>query len=225
MSRFWRPCLLVLIPFLFHGCAGKVEEGPKIIGSGKKETSVRELADFDKVELTTFGEIRISIGETFSVKIDIDDNLVDAVDSKVVDGKLIVTTNKRFTSGIGPIVNVVMPSLKLIDLPGRGSATFKGLKGDEITMNLTGAGSVTGQGEVNQVNVYHAGDGRVDIRKLEAKRAKVVLSGGGGASLKAEDYIEIDSSGSGTVAVHSTPKEVKKNVTGTGVVEVGEDVD
>lgn len=186
---------------------------------------MRELADFDKVELTTFGEIRISIGETFSVKIDIDDNLVDAVDSKVVDGKLIVTTNKRFTSGIGPIVNVVMPSLKLIDLPGRGSATFKGLKGDEITMNLTGAGSVTGQGEVNQVNVYHAGDGRVDIRKLEAKRAKVVLSGGGGASLKAEDYIEIDSSGSGTVAVHSTPKEVKKNVTGTGVVEVGEDID
>lgn len=225
MSRFWRPCLLILIPFLFHGCAGKVEEGPKVIGSGKKQTSVRELADFDKVELTTFGEMRISIGEKFSVKIDIDDNLVDAVDSKVVDGKLIVSTNKRFTSGIGPIVKVVMPSLKLIDLPGRGSASFRGLKGDEITMNLTGAGSLTGEGEVDQVNVYHSGGGRVDLRKLEAKRAKVVLSGDGGASLKADDYIEIDSTGSGTVAVHSNTKEVKKNVTGTGVVEVGEQVD
>jgi hypothetical protein len=49
-----------------------------------------------------------------------------------------------------------------------------------------------------------------------------VLSGDGGASLKAEDYIEIDSSGSGTIAVHSKTKEVKKNVTGIGVVEIGE---
>lgn len=186
---------------------------------------MREHADFDKVELTTFGEMRITIGDKFSVKVDIDDNLLDAVDSKVVDGKLIVTTNKRFTSGIGPVVRVIMPSLKLIELPGRGSATFKGLKGDEITMKLTGAGSVTGQGEVDQVNVYHSGGGRVDLRKLEAKRAKVVLSGDGGASLKAEDYIEIDSSGSGTIAVHSKTKEVKQSVTGTGVVEVGQQVD
>jgi hypothetical protein len=222
MSRFWQLSLLISIPFFFNGCASKVEEGPKVIGSGKKETSERELADFDKVELTTFGEMQISIGEKFSVKVDIDDNLLDAVDSKVVDGKLIVTTNKRFSSGIGPVVRVVMPSLKSIDLPGRGSATFRGLKGDELTMTLTGAGSVTGQGEVDQVNVYHSGGGRVDLRKLEAKRAKVVLSGDGGASLKAEDYIEIDSSGSGTIAVHSKTKEVKKNVTGIGVVEIGE---
>lgn len=225
MSRFWLPCLLVFVPVLFSGCASKVEEGPRTYGSGKKETFVRELADFDKVELTTFGEMRISIGDKFSVKIDIDDNLGDAVDSTVVNGKLIIKTNKRFSSGIGPVVKIVMPSLKQIDLPGMGSATFKGLKEEEITMNLTGAGSVTGQGEVNQVNVYHSGGGRVDLRKLEAKRAKVVLSGGGGASLKAEDYIEIDSSGSGTVAVHSNTKEVKKNVSGSGVVEVGEQVD
>ena len=74
MSRFWQLSLLIFIPFLFNGCASKVEEGPKVIGSGKKETSERELADFDKVELTTFGEMQISIGEKFSVKVDIDDS-------------------------------------------------------------------------------------------------------------------------------------------------------
>ncbi|MCU0721928.1 MAG: hypothetical protein MUC83_19625 [Pirellula sp.] len=85
MSRFWLFSLLVSIPVFFSSCTGNVDEGPRIVGSGKKETSVRELSDFDKVELTTFGEMRISIGETFSVKVDIDDNLVDAVDSKVVE--------------------------------------------------------------------------------------------------------------------------------------------
>jgi hypothetical protein len=219
MNRFlfWS---LAFCSTLLLGCGGESIPEEKIFGSGTKTESIREVTDFTAIEMKTFGEVDVSFGQETSVTVSIDDNLVDIVDTTVMDGKLTIATKKRFSSGLGPKVSIKMPVLTDVEFLGQGAFAIREIKGDSLTIKMPGTGALTASGEVQSLYVDVSGVGNAILKKLSAKSAVFKLSGAGNIEASVVDSLKVESSGTGSIKVIGNPKDVEKKITGTGSVDI-----
>jgi hypothetical protein len=219
MTRFFL-CTFAISSLLFVGCETDVPEVPKVPGSGKKTTSSREVADFSSLHMKTFGAVNVSFSADKSLDVVIDDNLVDIIETKVAGNKLTIEANKRFSSGIGPVVNIKTPVLTAAEFSGMGTLSIRGFAGDTLELKMSGAGAVTASGEVQSLTIEVSGTGNADLKKLKAKSANIKLTGPGNIFTSVQDTVNIESSGTGSIQIIGNPMDIKKKITGGGAVDI-----
>ena len=194
-------CLtIVIISLLFNACV--VMDNFAERGSGRITTEQRNVSDISGVSLHTDGELFIEVGNTESLRIEADDNLIPYIRTDVRNGVLTIETdqagNLHFSRSVRYYLTV--KSLNSIAILSSGNVQASDLKADKFLINVSSSGDLK-MGDLQTgaltVEINSSGDvtmGVLNAAMLEAHiRSSGDLNIGGGEVEK--QNIELNSSG------------------------------
>jgi hypothetical protein len=195
-------------------------------GSGRMKTEQRAVSGISGVSLETTGDLLIEVGNTESLRIEAEDNLISRIQTDVHDGILTIQTQAPnslfFTQPARYYLTV--KSLSAISISSSGDVWAPNLKSDRFSINISSSGNlkmgnlntdalavqISSSGDVNMgvlnaesIDVNISSSGNLAIGGGEVKRQNVEISSSGdyGAKNLASDEAVIDLSSSGEVDI------------------------
>lgn len=213
-----------------------------IPGSGVVVSERREVSAFTGVEIRYPANVTIKQGESNSVSVESDDNLLPQLSTRVSDGNLIIeNTISRWSRRVIPsdriLINITVKDLSEVRFSSAGEVIIEGIQSDKLKLsvsgagntslnevdlgsceiNLSGAGSINANGEINELVIVISGAGSYNGKDLKSNSASVIISGVGSASLWVVNDLVANISGVGSVNYFGSPS-LQKNVSGLGSV-------
>jgi uncharacterized protein YjbI with pentapeptide repeats len=226
--------LIVSLVFL-HACNFTVTNG-----SGKVISQSREVSGFTRVSLSGIGQLIIIQGNTESLNIEGEDNVLplisttvsgdtlhidfknDNFQNNVIPTKPIIyhlgvkNLNGVQLSGAGSIDAANLSSINLsVATSGAGSVNLRSLVAQSITSEISGVGGCDLSGKVTSQSINISGTGSYNAPDLESQNAAIIISGAGGATVWAKTSLNVTISGVGSVYYYDNPTIIK-TVSGIG---------
>jgi hypothetical protein len=197
---------------------GKQGKGEQIVGSGTISTETRTVSSFTAVRFEGAGRVVIESGDTDSVTVSSDDNVLPKITTGTRSGVLVL----GIAANTGIIANellyrVTVKDLRAIDAAGAGTLQASKLASKALTVTVAGSSSLQLSGKVADLKLLISGSGIINAAELVAERANVVLSGSGSTSVDVQESLDTVISGSGNVTYTGTPKLVT-TISGSGKV-------
>ncbi|RMF12415.1 MAG: DUF2807 domain-containing protein [Alphaproteobacteria bacterium] len=197
--------------------------GTAAAGKGEQMTEeTRSPGAFDRILLKGEANVDLRIGTPASL-------LVRAhragdlrrVETRVVDGRLIVETHLR--KGISwrdhtVEVAIVVPRLKEAVVGGAGDLTLAGLDEKSFSLRIAGAGDATLEGRCGHLDMKVSGAGDVRAGSLVCRDIRLKLSGAGDVDIPAGEELEARISGAGDLQLFGPCGRLKLDVSGAGDV-------
>ncbi|MEY4255000.1 MAG: hypothetical protein RLZZ141_227 [Pseudomonadota bacterium] len=122
-------------------------------------------------------------------------------------------------------VTLTAPNVHRFELGGVQSLTLRQFDQQDLEINLSGTGSVTGTGKVKALSLDISGAGSADLSGMQMDEAEVSLSGAGSAKLGPRASANISISGIGGVELTRKPASLSTSISGLGQVkQVGEEI-
>ncbi|MGC9358229.1 MAG: head GIN domain-containing protein [Anaerolineae bacterium] len=219
-------------------------DGETIRGSGNMVEETREVSGFSSVTLAGFGNLYIEVGETESLRIEAEDNLIDRITAEVRDNVLEIGWERGFVPVPSESVNyyLTVERLDTVTLDGAGNIEAEGLMADAFEVVVNGAGNVEiGELDVESLRVEISGAGDIDVsgttetqtvmlnaagnynaEDLECQEAMVEINGLGSATVRASDTLDATINGAGSINYYGDPT-VRQSINGVGDINrVGE---
>jgi hypothetical protein len=154
MKKF---AFLVAIAVWFSSCH-------QIAGNGNIRAEKRNAGNFHGVKSGGSIDIEIKNGDTYSVSVEDDDNLLPYIVTEVNDGVLDVYYKSNTSiNGDHAKVYVTAPSLDKIVAAGSADITASDLLKNtkNIDMNVSGSGSIKGKVDAPSINISVIGSGNI----------------------------------------------------------------
>jgi predicted small secreted protein len=236
-KQYFLATILAVALILLSACNFSVANG-----SGKVISQQRQVSGFSKVALSGIGQLIITQGNTESLTIDAEDNVLPQITTNVVGDTLhIDLKNDNFQDNVIPtkpiVYHLAVKNIDGIQISGAGSVDSANLTSDNLSISSSGAGSIhlltiTAQsvssevsgvggielsGKVTSQSINISGSGSYNAPDLESQTATVVISGAGGATVWAKTSLDVTISGAGSVNYYDTPT-ITKNISGVGSV-------
>jgi hypothetical protein len=210
--------VVLLLPVLACSFGGVVPR--QVVGSGKAATETRALSGFTGVELKGAANVDITFGETESVVVQADDNILPLIQTTVENSRLVISTKPGANlSTHNPVrVTVTMKSLQSLTLSGSGNINVADLAAKDLQVDLPGSGNITVSGTADRVDLRLPGSGNLFCSGLKASAATVSVSGSGQVTVYASESLDVSLSGSGAIRYEGNPAQVSKSVTGSGSI-------
>lgn len=218
------------------------EIGGGVAGSGVVKSEERRVSGFDAIEVEYPAEITVQQGESESVTIETDDNLLPQLGTEVRNGTLYFeNTEKSWNERVNPSttvqVTITVVDLSQVSFPSAGKMLVKSLETESLAISvsgagdieltdldvnrleftLSGAGNVYADGTAENLQLRISGFGSFNGDELESQEVEVAISGAGSATVWAESNLDARISGAGSVNYYGDP-EVSKSVSGVGSV-------
>ncbi len=238
-----RSIWLILIVLIAANLACAVPFGVSIVkGSGNIITEERDVSGFDRVAVSGAGRVIVAQGNEESLAVEIDDNLMQYIETRVRGGTLeLGFTDEMEHKNIVPSGSIIFRlsviDLTAIDISGAASFEIQELDTDRLEMVLSGAGdvkinsltaadlvvTVSGAGNIDlagQVETQEialTGLGNYNASDLESQEATVRISGAGSATVWARDTLDVMIGGAGDVNYFGNPT-VTQNISGVGKI-------
>jgi hypothetical protein len=221
------------------GLASLYARQETILGSGHVVEASRDVSDFNSVAMRGGWTLRIRQGDTESLTITAEDNLIPYFVTEVVGQKLVIRAKNVSLRVTKPVIfDLEVKNLREVELSGSsdisapnlhvrqfslvvsGSGTVKmpNLHGNELTVSLSGSGNVVCSGEVDRQVINIAGRGNYEAANLANRKTEIVIRGAGKAEIHVLDDLDAQISGAGKVRYHGNPKNVRTRVTGVGAI-------
>ena len=225
--------IFVLAGIGLVGCAISVR------GSGNVVTEGREVSGFDRVALDGMGEIVLTQGDSYSLIIEAEENLMQYIKSTVRGDELTINIKSR-----RPVIPskrlkfyITVPNLEGVSVDGAGSINIGSLDSDTLELDINGSGNITIDeldassvvvqvdgvgdinltGEIDSLEVGINGSGNFNGKNLESKSATVDINGVGNAKVNPQNSLDANIDGAGQVVYYDSPA-VSKNINGVGRV-------
>jgi hypothetical protein len=188
-----------------------------VCGSGTFASETREVHDFNVLAFMGIGLLKITQGEAESLTIEAEDNILPLLTATVVNGELRLgaRSGRPFIPTREITYQLQVKQLSAVRLSGAGIIHADHINGQSLMVSITGAGSVTIRGEVEDTSVTLSGVGIYNGEELLAKSASVRCSGAGTLKVAARDRLDVTVSGVGTVQCYGNPR-ITKSVSGIG---------
>jgi hypothetical protein len=168
--------ILLIAAVLIVGC-GMVSP---LTGSGNVITQEEAITDFDRLDVSQGFQVEVSQGDSFSVIIRVDDNLVERL-QVVKDGstlKIGLKPGRIYRLENATLeADVTMPKLTGADLAG-GSHLRGDFEAGDVTFNLDGGSHVTLSGSAGDITVDANGGSHAWLADFAVVDAKVEARGG-----------------------------------------------
>jgi hypothetical protein len=215
--------------------------GPGERGSGNIVTETREVSGFDSINVEYPVKVLITQGDTESLKIEGEDNLLPDLKTQVRNGTLEIfyqkTGDKHVNATKLVVITITVKDLKDVEFSSAGELTIDGLKTDSLDMslsgagnldlndvnikdlsvNLSGAGSMSASGMADDLDLNISGFGDFKGADLHSKTARVNISGAGSATVWVDDELDAEISGAGSVNYYGSAR-ITKEINGVGSV-------
>ena len=199
-----------------------------ITGSGNMVTQEEPITGFDKVDISYSFDVNISRGESFSVVIRADDNLVEYLQVVKQGGtlKIGLDPNRDYTIRNATMeADVTMPELTGLDLSSSSHATITGFKSTKaLSVDLSSSSSLEGDIETGDVSIDlssssemrltgSGGDAIIDISssseldlsEFAVENASVNASSSSTVTVNASGRLDVDASSSSDVYYLENP--------------------
>jgi hypothetical protein len=208
-------------------------------GSGNMVTENRNVSGFDHVQLDGLGELTIIQGNSESLTIEAEDNIMPKITTEVNNGTLIISFGENWETTVIPTktikftLNVI--NLKGLVINGAVNANAASLNSDQLDLEINGVGKINIQnlttgdltmkgsggadfemtGTVNSEQIEVDGAATIKAGDLQSQSAKITINGVGTATLWATNSLDATINGAGTVEYYGNPT-VTPNITGAG---------
>jgi hypothetical protein len=227
---------------MFHFAEnGDVFMGPGMKGSGNITTETRKVSGVDSIDLEYPAVVTIEQGETESVKIEADDNLLPDIQTQMKGNTLDIFYKRTNNTHVIPtkpvLITIVVKELKDVEFSSAGELKINELKSDDLSVdlngagnldlnevnlkklsvNLSGAGSMKASGTADELEVRISGFGDFKGADLHSKTVSASISGAGSATVWADEKLDAAISGAGSVNYYGSPS-VTQRVSGVGNV-------
>jgi hypothetical protein len=180
-----------------------------IEGNGKLVARDVSITSFSELEASGVYELKLTQGNTESVKIEADENLQEYFTVTNEGSKLVIDTkkikNKNLKGKTKMKVYVTFKNLKSMELNTVGNVQSENqLAFNDFDLKSKSVGNVNLKLTANKINIDNKGVGNVE---LEGKAQDAVVKNKGVGSLEASDFIvqtmDIDNSGVGGASVNA----------------------
>ena len=228
--------------FSITSCAMVFAQNAK--GNGNIVTRDYPVSNFNELSTTLPAIVNFTVGESYSCKLTVDENLLEYIDIKTEKETLQLQTKRGARVNLMPtkmVIDITAPTLEEIDLAGSGDINIlTPLENRKMEIDIAGSGSVVFQGEskffkldleiagsgsaelpnalVNEADISIAGSGEVVLAGL-VKDAEVEIAGSGDVDLTgaAIEKLEYSIAGSGNI-LYSKVANIHGDRAGSGDV-------
>ena len=208
-------------------------------GSGDVITKDATLkGSFNKVALKGSGNIFVTQGDSESLKIETDDNLMDKILYEVEGSTLLIGTK----SNISPTklnFYVTLKDAEGFKVTGSGDVKLQNtIRADKLALVIQGSGDVKGEvdctnlkcevsgsgdievsGKADNTKIEISGSGDVDAGDLKTNWCEIGIFGSGDCMVDVKDELYVDIFGSGDVVYAGDPPTKEIDVKGSGDVK------
>ena len=188
----------------------------KIKGSGNIISESRELNNFTSIMLLGSIDVNIKTSESNNCVVVADDNLIPYIKTEVVNNKLNISLNESYSSEEKLVVNINTPNYDEVSLSGSGNINILDFKNNNLSLNISGSGNITGNGEVETLVVKINGSGNLMSKEIKSKSATITINGSGDGEVFASDSISAKINGSGNIKYFGNPENVDSIINGSG---------
>ena len=190
-----------------------------IQGSGNIISESRELNNFTSIILLGSIDVNIKTSESNNCVVVADDNLIPYIKTEVVNNKLNISLNESYSSEEKLVVNINTPNYDEVSLSGSGNINILDFKNNNLSLNISGSGNITGNGEVETLVVKINGSGNLMSKEIKSKSATITINGSGDAEVFASDSISAKINGSGNIEYFGNPENVDSIINGSGDIK------
>ena len=233
--------LIVLLAFISLNSFAQRWETIKGNGQIKKET--REVGNYTSLASHGAMDVQIAYGNSNSIVIEGDENLLPYIETSVENGKLLIKTKKNVNlkSSSKMVVHVSMTKINSLQLSGSGDINGSGAftNDGKTDISVSGSGnlaldfdsfkdldlSISGSGNIdlkssatNSITAKVSGSGNIDCSSISSKDVDAKLSGSGNIKVYANNSIDAKISGSGNVYYKGNVQNINSKVVGSGKV-------
>jgi len=190
--------LALLIIFFLSSCDW--HRNQTVVGSGDVQTEEIQATDFNGITVTGTCNVRITIGETFSVKLHAQQQVLNVMTARVKSGILQIGFDPDYTVNTKEEISatIVMPLVDYVSITGAGNFSLSGERQSKLDIVITGAGNVEAFGmEVDDCYININGSGNCEVNVIET--LVVNVSGVGNVFYKGSPDVTSDISGVGNV--------------------------
>lgn len=207
-----------------------------IKGEGDTTERILQLDDFTGIILTTSADVFLTQGNTQSVRVSAQENIIDNLETEVNNGVWKIKGKKPMRSYKPVNIYITIPDLSLAKISGsgdiEGQSAFRtdnevnlGISGSgdieleieapAIDAGMSGSGDIELEGKTNTFSISISGSGDIDAADLVSEDCEVRVSGSGDVKVHATEQLNVRVSGSGDVYYRGNPR-VNSRISGSG---------
>ena len=240
LAIFYAPLLGWSRPAMtFIGSEGDWFMGPGERGSGNVIAQTRKVSGFDAINVEYPAEVFIRQGNSESLKIEADDNLLPNLKTEVRNGRLEIFYRRENGKHVNPTktvkITIVVKELTDVNFSSAGEITIEKLQADNLDaslsgagnlnlndvqlkglqVSLSGAGSMTASGVADDLDMSISGFGDFKGKDLHSQDARVSISGAGSATVWVDHDLNAQISGAGSISYYGSAS-VSRQISGVG---------
>jgi hypothetical protein len=232
-----RPSMLTM--FNFDG--GEVYMGPGERGSGNVVSETRDVSGFDAIDVEYPAEVFVRQGNSESLEIEAEDNLLPNLKTQVRNGRLEIFYRREGGKHVNPTktvrITIMVKDLNDVNFSSAGEITIEKLKTDNLDaslsgagnlnledvqlegleVSLSGAGSLSASGTADNLDASISGFGDFKGADLHSQDAHVSISGAGSATVWVDNNLDAQISGAGSISYYGDAS-VSRQISGVGGV-------
>lgn len=236
MKKLWT-LSLILLTITATAQWGK----KKVKGNGNVVTVERSVGEYDAIASAGWFDVVLVSGQEGEITLKGEENLLEYIETKVKNGKLIVKKEERvnlqsskWKNGI--VVTIPVEEINAVSLAGSGDVICKTtLRTDRLNASLAGSGDVTltvdttdfkaslsGSGDMDftgttkNFEVSVAGSGDIEAFDLTADYVEASVAGSATLNITANEAIKARVSGSGDITYKGNPGKIDSKTAGSG---------
>lgn len=172
-----------------------------VVGSGNVITQDFEVSNFERVTLEGSGDVYIEQGQSESLSVEVDDNILPLLDIRVEGDELIlgIKNDASVTPSQTITFNVVVKELNGIAVRGSGDCYVEPLESSTLKVSIPGSGDIEIEGLVaDDLSMAVDGSGTITLESVDVKTVETSIRGSGDVELEGEaDTQEVSVNGSG----------------------------
>lgn len=208
-------------------------------GNVKKET--RQVSEFTSLSSHGPFDVHIDYGNSNSIEVEADENLLQYIETTVENGKLVIRPKSSMNLRSKSTMTVYVSMTKIHSLQESGSGNITGngafqndgktdisVSGsgniklssgtfNDLSLAVSGSGNIElKNGSVKNITASVSGSGNIDCSNVSSENVDAKISGSGNLRVNADKSIEASISGSGNVFYKGNATNINTKVAGSG---------
>lgn len=234
MKKYFLLIFLLCGVIAVSGCIGSQGSG-----SGNIVNQTKNVSSFNQVILNGTGTLVINQGNNESMTIEAEDNIVSNINTSVSNEQLIIGFQKNTPiptkpiryyitvkdlnsiqiDGAGQIESNTLNTNNLsIKINGAGQSKISDLKVNLLTIDINGAGKLHIAGSAINQTIKISGAGNYSANNLTSKTAAIKIDGGGIATVRVSDLLDVIINGAGDISYIGNPR-INRQINGGGNIK------
>ena len=235
MKKFTLPLLVASVVILIVACSAT----DCIKGSGNMTSEDRNVSGYSKLDVGGCFEVKITQGNTESLRIEAEDNIIKHVVTEVQNGVLHIHLDKSICKVKELIVFVNVKTLDAIKasgaaeikttnqlnnsdkfdlkISGAGEADMD-IETKLLTTKISGAGELKLKGKADTHAVDISGAGEVNAYNFMVNKYALDLSGASECFINVSEELSVTASGASEVNYKGNPTKVSKETSGASEI-------